>query len=570
MRKAFGVLVALVALACAAESENRVVSPEQWTVLTPEAQVTADGTLRLDGTTAPTYAFYHAASYGDVSLEARYSVSKTEGVMAVGFVIASTDSETFLGVHYDRWSAILSEYSDCGALREIKRVGGKAQEAETWYSAKLVRKGKTLEVFFNGAKLYDAQVPDTPGRVGFYASQTVGTIKDIRISGTAVPLAKPWENVGESRIHGAPKEQARAEILWTKALCKEPGRYIGWPTVCRTKNGELIAVFSGDRDEHVCPWGKVQMIHSADGGKTWSLPVNICNTILDDRDSGIIGLDDGTLVMAWFTSIAYRDSIRDRAKLRPGSPQFYWWLHDEKLPPADVEAQLGAFIRRSTDGGKTWEPAVRTPCSTPHGPIQLKDGRLLYVGKSGDADHLNLGAGIGKIVAAESRDQGRSWRVIGEVPHPAQINILNDCHEPHAVETTDGRIVVQIRCENRKGAFFGSIQSESADGGKTWTVAKPMGLDGFPPHLIRLADGKLLSVYGRRWGTMGEFACLSDDQGHTWDVKNEIKLAGHWNGDLGYPASVQLPDGTILTVYYQAEKQGEKTCLMGTLWRVRN
>ena len=52
------------------------------------------------------------------------------------------------------------------------------------------------------------------------------------------------------------------------------------------------------------------------------------------------------------------------------------------------------------------------------------------------------------------------------------------------------------------------------------------------------------------------------------DVKNEVKLAGHWNGDLGYPASVQLPDGTILTVYYQAEFKGEKTCLMGTLWRV--
>ena len=99
-------------------------------------------------------------------------------------------------------------------------------------------------------------------------------------------------------------------------------------------------------------------------------------------------------------------------------------------------------------------------------------------------------------------------------------------------------------------------------------MAKPVGLDGYPPHLIRLADGKLLSVYGRRRGNLGEFACLSDDQGRTWDVKNEIKLAGHWNGDLGYPASVQLPDGTILTVYYQAEFKGEKTCLMGTLWRV--
>ena len=373
---------------------------------------------------------------------------------------------------------------------------------------------------------------------------------------------------GADEICGAPRVQARAEIVWTKALCKEPGRYIGWPTVCRAQNGDLLAVFSGDRDEHVCPFGKVQMVRSADGGQTWSAPVNICNTILDDRDAGIVTLDDGSLVMAWFTSVAYRGWIRDRAKLAPGSSLFYWWLHDEKLRPEEVEAQLGAFTRRSTDGGRTWEPAVRTPCSAPHGPVRLKDGRLLYIGKSGDADHRNLGAGIGKIVSAESRDGGTSWRVIGELPFPAGINVLRDCHEPHAVETADGRIVALTRCHHKGGGFTGSVQSERSDGGKTWTVAKPMGLDGYPPHLIRLADGKLLAVYGRRWGNLGEFACLSDDQGRTWDVKNEIKLAGHWNGDLGYPASVQLPDGNILTVYYQAEFKGEKTCLMGTLWRV--
>ena len=68
---------------------------------------------------------------------------------------------------------------------------------------------------------------------------------------------------GADEICGAPRTQARAEIIWTKPLCKEPGRYIGWPTVCRAKDGDLIAVFSGDRDEHVCPWGKSQLIRSA-------------------------------------------------------------------------------------------------------------------------------------------------------------------------------------------------------------------------------------------------------------------------------------------------------------------
>ena len=77
-----------------------------------------------------------------------------------------------------------------------------------------------------------------------------------------------------------------------------------------------------------------------------------------------------------------------------------------------------------------------------------------------------------------------------------------------------------------------------------------------------------MSVYGRRFGAFGEYACISDDHGRTWDTANEIKLVGHFNSDLGYPASAELSDGSILTVYYQAENKGEMTGLMGTLWRV--
>ena len=102
---------ALCAMACLAEPAALPIVREQWTLPTEEAKV-VDGTLVLDGRSAPTYAFYNAETYGDVSLEARYSVEKTDGVMAVGFVIGSADSETFLRVHYDRWSAIL--YANAG------------------------------------------------------------------------------------------------------------------------------------------------------------------------------------------------------------------------------------------------------------------------------------------------------------------------------------------------------------------------------------------------------------------------------------------------------------------------
>ncbi len=370
-------------------------------------------------------------------------------------------------------------------------------------------------------------------------------------------------------MHGAPIHQKRAEIIWTKVLCKQPGRYIGWPTVCVRKNGELLAVFSGDRDEHVCPWGKVQMIKSTDQGATWSPPVNIGNTPLDDRDGGIIELSNGDLVVSWFTSLAYQGSIRNRTKLTPGSSRFYWWLHDEKLTSAEKKDGLGYFTIRSSDGGKTWEPLVRSPGTAPHGPIVLKDGRLLYVGITYSGSGSIYSGDREEISVAESRDQGRSWQRVSEIKLPEGEKVAN-FHEPHAVETADGRVIAQIRYHGKgQGKDTRLWQSESKDGGKTWTVAESTAVAGFPPHLICLRNGKLLTVYGRRFYDLGEYACISDDNGRTWDVANEIKLAGHFDGDLGYPSSVELSDGRLLTIYYQAEEKGEKTCLMGTMWRLK-
>jgi len=366
-----------------------------------------------------------------------------------------------------------------------------------------------------------------------------------------------------AEIHGVPAQQKRAEILWTRVLCKQPDRYIGWPTVCMDKNGTLLAVFSGDRDAHVCPWGKVHLVTSTDQGETWSRERIIGNTPLDDRDSGILQLPNGELLVTWFTSVAYQSQIRDRSKLKEKSPQFYWWLHDEKLPQATQKQWAGLFEVRSKDGGKTWtQPASLKGArgTTPHGPILLKDGRLLYFvcypGKSTF------------ITVSESRDLGKTWHPLADVPTlPEEYQPKMFC-EPYAIETDDGRIVVLVRYHGKDNCLR---QSESSDGGKTWTVMKKTPMLGLPPHLIKLRNKKLVAVYGRRFKEFGfgEYACISDDRGRTWDVANEIKLSANFNSDLGYPSSAELKDGSILTVYYQPDKKGEKPCLMGTKWRIK-
>jgi hypothetical protein len=159
--------------------------------------------------------------------------------------------------------------------------------------------------------------------------------------------------------------------------------YQGWPTVCRDEDGTLYVVCSGHRIGHICPFGKNLMYKSFDDGETWSAPSIINDTALDDRDGGIISLGGGKLIMTYFNNpkeLFYDErwwlhTCKDKAMhaLARGMVESWRSMPEEKLMP-------GSYIRKSTDGGRTWEEALKMPVSAPHGPVKLRDGRLLYVG----------------------------------------------------------------------------------------------------------------------------------------------------------------------------------------------
>jgi hypothetical protein len=108
-----------------------------------------------------------------------------------------------------------------------------------------------------------------------------------------------------------------------------------------------------------------------------------------------------------------------------------------------------------------------------------------------------------------------------------------------------------IREEKKKDCLW---QSESTDGGKTWTRPSRTPIWGFPADLLVLKSGKILCTYGYRRRPYGVRACLSHDEGRTWDYRNEIVLRNDAPGpDCGYPSSVQRQDGTIFTAYYSSE-----------------
>ena len=330
------------------------------------------------------------------------------------------------------------------------------------------------------------------------------------------------------------------EIIAKQMLCKQPDRYIGWPSITLAANGDLLAVFSGDRAGHVSNDGKVQLLRSRDGGQSWGAAVTILDTPIDDRDSGVLVTAEGTVIVSSFTG-PY------------GGPwQGHWTI-------------------RSTDHGHSWQDPVPSHVTAPHGPIQLCDGRLLFLGQRPHCSHGEPADWNGSpaqspyaISIAESRDDGRSWHVISDFPVPADAQMLS-YDEPHMVERADGRVVALFRDCNGDHPLHQAI---SADGGLSWSEPSPTFMRGLPPHLFRLSDDRLLATYAKRWAPFGVYACISGDGGETWNVDAEVQLSEAPDRDLGYPASVQLRDGSVYTVYYQVENLGEKTSLMGTHWRL--
>ena len=107
----------------------------------------------------------------------------------------------------------------------------------------------------------------------------------------------------------------------------------------------------------------------------------------------------------------------------------------------------------------------------------------------------------------------------------------------------------------------------SDDDGSSWRfVTEPVShTGGNPPHMIRLADGRLCLTYGYRDAPYGIRAVLSEDEGRTWG--QEITLrddGGDW--DLGYPRTVQRPDGKIVTVYYFDDDPTTERYIAATVW----
>lgn len=340
-----------------------------------------------------------------------------------------------------------------------------------------------------------------------------------------------------------------------KAIIKNENskhNYFGWPSAAKMQDGRIAVACSGFRLEHVCPFGKAVIVYSDDNGETYTAPAAIIDTTLDDRDSGIVPFGKSGAVLTSFNNT--REFQRG---CHPDDKYITSYL--DTVTDEEEARDLGSEFCLSSDCGKSFGRVYKSPVTSPHGPLELNDGTVLWVGARFD-DRYSAGDGEQGIQCYKINTDG-TMEFVGQIP---DIDGFYSC-EPHVVQCADGRLICHIRTEN----IFTLFQCESDDNGKTWTPPHRILPDhgGSPAHLLLHSSGVLISAYGYREKPYGIRVIFSTDNGKTWSEPQALyeQLV---TDDLGYPATVELDDSTLLTVFYAHPEDGSPAVIMQQKWKI--
>ena len=366
------------------------------------------------------------------------------------------------------------------------------------------------------------------------------------------------------KAEGAREQTRKLEKAERLTAVREDGYF---PVLIRLKNGMLAAVVRMGAG-HLDSGGHLDLITSRDGGRTWSaprlivsMPPSICGHALGQAA-------DGRLICAFALTGPYRDG------------QYVFETQRYTM-----------WVTRSKDNGETWTPPqqIKTPPydhASPYGKIVLlPDGALLMAlygwwqpeREGGESSHDKKGY---FAAVCRSEDNGVTWSapipIVGYVPGRRENTNYS---EIALVVFPDGKVLAVMR----GGPWDGLDQVISTDGGRTWGPIESVirGLDRQPADVILLKSGRLLLAIGKRGKSpMGVEAVLSHNKPGQWDQlasttpdprpATPVRKAGQWDwqthvslewnaasADCGYPSSVQLDDGTIVTLYYGVGELGK-------------
>jgi hypothetical protein len=344
----------------------------------------------------------------------------------------------------------------------------------------------------------------------------------------------------------------------------EKGRFGGWPANhgIWSWGDEILVGFSAgyhqDRGptlhniDHDRPEEHL-LARSKDGGRTWSIENPAKQGVL----IGTAGMRHGTMP---------KDVTEAEPIDCPGGIDFTHLDFAMTCRMAGVHTGQSRFYY-SYDRGRTWKGPFRLPLLGQPGIAARTD--YVVDGKSACLVFLTASKSNnreGRPICAGTTDGGKTWHLVGTIgPEPKGYAIM-----PSTVRLSPNLLLTTVRRAEDGARPKSWIEAwASADNGRSWALlCKPVPDtgEGNPPHLLKLADGRLCLTYGHRAKPFGIFARLSRDAGKTWSEPIALRQDGGGR-DLGYPRSVQRPDGKVVTIYYfWDEKTGPERYIAASIW----
>ena len=338
------------------------------------------------------------------------------------------------------------------------------------------------------------------------------------------------------------------------------GRFGGWPANhgLWSWGNEILVGFSAgyykdlgperhniDRqkpEEHL-------LARSLDGGETW---------VIEDPSLHGALIPTGKALHGVAPSGLHEKPWRDC----PGGIDFTHPDFAMTLRMTDVNVGPSRFYY-STDRGHRWEGPFRLPMFGQSGVAARTDYLV-----AGPRDCLLVltasksGGGEGRPFCARTTDGGRTWQFVSWInENPKGYAIM-----PSTVRLSDRELLTAIRCRDEANARIETYRS--LDDGRHWKLENVPAPDlgaGNPPSMIRLKDGRVCLTYGHRAAPFGIRGRLSKDGGRTWEPEIILRDGGGGQ-DIGYPRTVQRPDGKVVTIYYFHDQPKGDRSIAATIW----
>jgi len=292
-------------------------------------------------------------------------------------------------------------------------------------------------------------------------------------------------------------------------------------TIAETSTGLVAAWFAGTREKHTDVGIRVSRLVN---GK-WTAPVEVADgSEGEDRE-----------YPCWNPVLFQPKKGPLMLFYKVGPTPSRWW----------------GMLLTSKDGGKTWGDRHKLGKNDKIGhligpvknkPIQLSNGTILCPSST---EHKGW-----RVHFEATRDFGKTWKVIGPINDGKEFGAI----QPSILIYADGRMQVMCRSQQRV-----VTQSESKDGGKTWSkmTASKLPNPNAGTDAVTLKDGRQLIVYNhtvRRLQFPSGRNMLNvaiSVGGKIWKPVLTLERA---QGEYSYPAVIQTKDGKAhITYTYQRQ-----------------